>query len=93
MKRVLDPDVVIAELKAGNERFLEGKSQQSSFSSLVKLKEFANKGPLPKAIVLASASHLSISSRLIENLVHEEKIKIASAVLDLKNGRVDFLEI
>jgi carbonic anhydrase len=40
------------ELKAGNIRFLEGKSIQSSQSSLIKLKNFAKTGQLPKAIVL-----------------------------------------
>ena len=43
---------IIQELKDGNKRFLEGKSLQSSQSSLRKLKEFAKSGQLPKAIVL-----------------------------------------
>jgi carbonic anhydrase len=46
------PHLVIEELKAGNIRFLEGKSIQSSDSSLRKLKNFAQVGQLPKAIVL-----------------------------------------
>ena len=39
-------------LAAGNQRFLTGQSAQSSQSSLARLKEFADKGQLPKAIVL-----------------------------------------
>lgn len=42
----------IEELKAGNIRFLQGESLQSSTSSLKKLKNFAEKGQFPKAIVL-----------------------------------------
>jgi carbonic anhydrase len=39
-------------LKAGNQRFLSGQSIQSTQSSLAKLKEYARKQQLPKAIVL-----------------------------------------
>jgi carbonic anhydrase len=45
-------DQVIAQLKAGNARFLEGTSIHSSDSSLRKLKNFAQTGQYPKAIVL-----------------------------------------
>jgi carbonic anhydrase len=45
-------DLIIEELKDGNLRFLEGKSLQSSQSSLRKLKEFAKVGQSPKVIVL-----------------------------------------
>lgn len=45
-----------------------------------------------EANVLASVSQLSHSSRLIEGLVEEGKVKILGAVLDLSTGRVDFLE-
>ncbi|MEZ5648384.1 MAG: carbonic anhydrase [Alphaproteobacteria bacterium] len=47
-----DPTQVIDDLKAGNKRFLTGKSAQSPQSSLDKLREFAQGGHLPKAIVL-----------------------------------------
>lgn len=47
-----DPQAGIAALKAGNARFLEGNSIQSSQSSLKKLKDFARTGQFPKAIVL-----------------------------------------
>lgn len=43
---------ILQHLKDGNERFLSGKSLQSSLSSLKKLKDFAETGQLPKAIVL-----------------------------------------
>ena len=43
---------VLQELLDGNKRFLAGSSQQSSQGSLVKLKEFAQSGQSPKAIVL-----------------------------------------
>lgn len=46
------PHSIIAELQAGNQRFLKGKSIQSPDSSLKKLKDFAQSGQLPKAIVL-----------------------------------------
>ena len=47
-----NPDRIVEALKAGNKRFLDGKSVQSSESSLKKLKNFAEKGQFPKAIVL-----------------------------------------
>ena len=43
--------------------------------------------------VIASVSQLSSSSRLIEDLVRQDKMKILGAVLDLSTGRVGFLEI
>jgi carbonic anhydrase len=43
---------IIQDLKDGNKRFLNGESLQTPQSSLKKLKEFAKKGQLPKAIVL-----------------------------------------
>lgn len=45
-------DHIIRELKAGNERFLNDKTQLSASSSLSKLKEFAKNGQVPKAVVL-----------------------------------------
>ena len=41
--------------------------------------------------VMASVSQLSSSSRLIEELVLQDKMKILGAVLDLSTGRVGFL--
>src|ERR1700734_1381813 len=52
MKKAKSPEKAVSDLKAGNKRFLSGKSTQSSRSSLRKLKEFAKKGAVPKAIVL-----------------------------------------
>jgi carbonic anhydrase len=52
MKTRTDPHQVIDDFKAGNLRFLDGKSMQSSDSSLAKLKDFARTGQFPKAIVL-----------------------------------------
>jgi carbonic anhydrase len=46
-----------------------------------------------EANVLASVSQLSSSSRLIEGLVLQGKMKILGAVLNLATGEVDFLEI
>ena len=43
---------VLEDLKSGNARFLNGQSAQSSSSSLQKLKDYGEKGQLPKAIVL-----------------------------------------
>jgi len=47
-----NPRQILQELKDGNTRFLNGKSIQSSDSSLRKLKDFAKTGQFPKAIVL-----------------------------------------
>ena len=52
MKTQKKPIEVIEDLQAGNQRFLEGKSIQSSHLSLRKLKDFAQNGQFPKAIVL-----------------------------------------
>lgn len=52
MKTAKDPNSVLKELKTGNKRFLDGASIQSSDSSLIKLKQFAQTGQFPKAIVL-----------------------------------------
>ena len=43
---------ILDELKSGNDRFLNGTTNVSSASSLKKLKEYANSGQTPKAIVL-----------------------------------------
>lgn len=48
----LAADAVLGKLKEGNTRFLEGQSNQSSESSLRKLKNFAAIGAIPKAIIL-----------------------------------------
>jgi len=48
----LTADTVIEDLIAGNKRFLEGQSIKSSDSSLRRLKKFAEKGQIPKAIIL-----------------------------------------
>ena len=47
-----DPNKILQDLKIGNERFLNGESIQNTTSSLLKLKNFAKTGQLPKAIVL-----------------------------------------
>jgi carbonic anhydrase len=52
MPNTLSADQIVDDLKAGNTRFLEGKSLKTSELSLRKLKEFARIGQLPKAIVL-----------------------------------------
>jgi carbonic anhydrase len=44
------------------------------------------------ANVLASVNQLTISSRLIEGMVQQGKIKILGAVLDLATGNVEFLD-
>lgn len=48
----MDSNQVIKDLMAGNKRFLEGESIQTSVSSLKKLKDFSERGQFPKAIVL-----------------------------------------
>src|SRR4051812_27906751 len=47
-----DVNHAIDDLRAGNSRFLEGITAHSSKSSLKKLKDFAENGQVPKAIVL-----------------------------------------
>jgi carbonic anhydrase len=51
-QKQIAPNQVLEELKAGNERFLTGNSLQTSHLSLIKLKNFAETGQFPKAIVL-----------------------------------------
>lgn len=46
-----------------------------------------------EANVLASVNQLSHSSRMIESLVQQGKMKIMGAVLNLATGRVDFLNL
>lgn len=43
---------ILEDLKAGNARFLSGKSIKCSHSSLEKIKRYAETGQVPKAIVL-----------------------------------------
>jgi carbonic anhydrase len=45
-----------------------------------------------KANILASVNQLSHSSRLIEGLVGEKKIRIVGALLDLSTGKVEILD-
>ena len=52
MKITESVNKVLEELKAGNARFLQGESNQCLHSSLKKLKDFAETGQLPKAIIL-----------------------------------------
>ena len=52
MRKQKSHNLVLKELKAGNKRFLAGKSVQSSKSSLKKLQDFAKTGQAPKATVL-----------------------------------------
>jgi carbonic anhydrase len=46
-----------------------------------------------EANVAASVNQLSHSSRLIEEMLTQRKIKIRGAVLNLSSGKVDFLDI
>jgi len=52
MEIINKSEQVITELLAGNARFLAGESIKCSHSSLRKLKDFAQTGQVPKAIVL-----------------------------------------
>lgn len=52
MRKIRKASKVLQDLKTGNARFLAGESIQNSSSSLLKLKDFAKTGQLPKAIVL-----------------------------------------
>ncbi len=45
-----------------------------------------------RANIIASVSQLSHSSRLIESLVEQNKIRIVGALLDISTGKVEFLE-
>lgn len=48
----MSPDVVLEDLMKGNRRFLAGESVNSSENSLKKLKNYAQSGQFPKAVVL-----------------------------------------
>lgn len=64
--------------------------------SIAQMREIAYEEKLSRAVetnVRASVSQLSNSSRLIEGLVHQEKMKILGAVLDLSTGQVYFLDV
>jgi carbonic anhydrase len=52
METLHDPVQVLRDLKAGNRRFLDGISFQSTKQSLRKLKDYATKEQYPKAVVL-----------------------------------------
>lgn len=52
MDKIKHSERVVQQLKEGNQRFLEGRSLQTSNSSLQKLRNFAASGQFPKAIVL-----------------------------------------
>jgi carbonic anhydrase len=52
MPPLSDAQRIVDDLRAGNARFLSGKSVNSPRSSLKKLKDFARIGQFPKAIVL-----------------------------------------
>lgn len=47
-----DYNQILATLQEGNKRFLSGESIQCSISSLKKIKEYAQKGQSPKAVIL-----------------------------------------
>lgn len=49
---MMEAQKVIAELQAGNQRFITAQSHKSGQSSLDRLKNFAAQGQMPKAIVL-----------------------------------------
>lgn len=48
----MEARTVIEDLKAGNQRFLEGQSIKCLHASLKKLKDFSERGQFPKAVVL-----------------------------------------
>src|ERR1700744_4829085 len=52
MDSVMNSTRIVDDLIAGNKRFLAGESLHDSHSSLRKLKIFAQRGNMPKAIVL-----------------------------------------
>lgn len=62
---------------------------------IVRMKGLTMEQKLHKAAeanVLASVDQLSHSSRLIERMVEEGRVRITGALLELSSGRVDFLE-
>lgn len=64
-------------------------------ASIAKMKALSEEEKVSCAVtanVLASVNQLSHSSRLIEGLVSEGKMKIVGAVLDLATGKVDCIE-
>ena len=64
--------------------------------SIAQMQEITHEEKLIRAVeanVRASVSQLSNSSRLIEGLVYQEKMKILGAVLDLSTGQVNFLDV
>jgi carbonic anhydrase len=73
---------VIEELIAGNKRFLDGHSIKSSESSLRKLKEFAEKGQLPKAIILCcSDSRAAVETIFDQDIGDLFVIRVAGNII------------
>ncbi len=63
---------------------------------ITQMKEITHEEKFTRSIeanVFASVDQLSHSSRLIEGLLSQKKIKIRGAILNLSTGYVDFLEI
>lgn len=69
MEASVTPNQVIQDLVAGNQRFLEEKSIHSPHSSLMRLKEFAEVGQSPKAIILCCSD-----SRTPAELIFDQDI-------------------
>jgi carbonic anhydrase len=76
-------DIVIEELIAGNKRFLEGRSLKSSETSLRRLKDFAEKGQLPKAIILCcSDSRAPVETIFDQDIGDLFVIRVAGNIVD-----------
>jgi carbonic anhydrase len=78
----LSANTIIEELIAGNKRFLEGQSIKSSESSLRKLKDFAEKGQFPKAIILCcSDSRAPVETIFDQDIVDLFVIRVAGNII------------
>lgn len=82
MSKTHEPDTVLKELIEGNQRFLSGQSTQCSIASLKKLKDFAENGQFPKAVILCcSDSRAPVEMIFDQDLGDLFVIRVAGNVL------------
>ena len=85
----------VETVSSENLRDIVGRIKPHIFT-IAKEKEMSFEDKLVRSVeanVRASVCQLSTSSRLIEDLVRQEKIQIHGAVMDLDTGLVEFLEM
>lgn len=91
LNHIEDPQAISSE----NIHDIVSRIQPHIFA-ITQMKGISPEEKLTRAVeanILASVGQLSHSSRLIEGLVQQKKIKITGALLDLSTGQIHFLNI